>query len=79
MLVVVSRISTCCLLDTTVDRIVRHVVCFCFRDNITKFAVVVRIRTASFDCHNNFTTDHGKDLTFFGIIFFFFMLDVRKF
>ena len=79
MLIVVSRISSCCLLDSTLDRIVRHVVCLCLRNDITKLAVVVRIRTAGFDCHNDLTADHGKDLTFFGIVLFFFMLDIRKF
>ena len=48
-LVVVCGISTCCFFDTTFDCIVWHVVCFRFGNYITKFAVVIRIRTAFFD------------------------------
>ena len=79
LLVAVCRIRTCCLLDSTIDRIVRHVVCFCFCDDITKLAVVCRIRAAGLYCHNDLTADDCEDLTLLGIIFLFLMFDVGKF
>ena len=79
LLVAVCRIRTCCFLDSTIDSIVRHVVGFCFCDDITKLAVVCRIRAAGLYCHNDLTADDCEDLTLLGIIFLFLMFDVGKF
>ena len=58
---------------------VRHVVCFCFCDNVTQLAVVCRIRSALFDSDYDLTADDGKDFTFFCVVLFFLMLNIGKF
>ena len=78
-LVAISRVSTCCLLNTALDGIVRHVVCFRLGDNIAKLAVVAWIRTAGLNSHYDLTADDGKDLTFFSVVFFFLVLYVCEF
>ena len=74
-----APIGTVCTIVATVDRIVRHVVCFCFCDNVSQLAVVCRIRSALFDSDYDLTADDGKDFTFFCVVFFFLMLNIGKF
>ena len=66
-------------LDTTVHSIVWHIICFCFCNYITKLAVVVGIRAACLDSHNQLTADYCKDLSLLCIVFLFLMLNVCKF
>ena len=66
------------LFDTSVDGIVWHVVGFAFCDNITQLAVYGGVGTAGLYRNLNFSAQHGKDFTFFCIVFFFFMFDICK-
>ena len=74
-----APIGTVCTIVATVDRIVRHVVCFCFCDNVTQLAVVCRICSAFLYGYGNFSTDYGKYFSLCCIIFLFLMFNICKF
>ena len=78
-LVIVRGIRPGSLLDTSLNRIVRHVVGLRLGDHIAELAVIVRVRTARLDSHNDLTSDHGKDLALLGVVLLLFMLYVREF
>ena len=67
------------LLDTALDRIVRHIVGSCLGDDLCQLEVVGRVRTALFYCNSNLSSDNGKNLSLCRIIFFFLVLNVGKF
>ena len=64
--------------NTSFNGIIRHIVCFCFCDNIAQFTVIFRIRSAFFYCDYDFSTDNSENFSFFCIIFFFFMFDIGE-
>ena len=67
------------LLDAAVDRVVRHVVGLCLRDNVLQLTVVVRIRTAFLNGNGDFSSETGKHFTLCGVVLFFLVFNVGKF
>ena len=66
-------------LYTSVDRIIRHICCFCLLNYLCELKVICRIRSAVFNCYSDLTTKDSKYFSLCCIVPFLFMFDVRKF
>ena len=64
------------LLDSALDRVIGNIVGFCLLNDLGKFVVVGRIRSAFLDSNGDFSADDRKDLALRGIVFLFFMFDI---